>query len=327
MVKRIVLSLLVVTALILAGCAAKSPSQPTDINGVVQQVEQTGVVEAPAATAAPAAPAPESLASQGTGGGPVLQAAPSTDAAGQRMVITNASLSIVVKDPAAAMDAIVALTKNLNGWVVTSNLYRTQLSDGTEVPAGTITVRVPADQLNGAMDKIKALVVDPAKDIRSETITGQDVTKEYTDLAAQLDNLQKAEKQLQAIMEQATKTDDVLNVFNQLTQVQSQIEVIQGEMKYYEESAAMSAISVDLVATASVKPPISIGGWQPAGIARDALQALINFGEFLVSAVEWFGIFCLPIIIVLGIPLYFLIRAYLRWRKARKSAKAIATEK
>jgi hypothetical protein len=308
MIKRIVLSLLVVTALILAGCSVQATPQAS--------YER---LEMPAATAAPAA----AYASKDSSGGPSLELATSNSAtAGQRMVIMNASLSLVVKDPTVAMDAIVALAKNMNGWVVSSNLYRSQLSDGTEVPAGTITIRVPAEKLNDAMDKIKSLVVDRTKDIRSEVITGQDVTKEYTDLASQLDNLQKAEKQLQTIMEQATKTEDVLNVFNQLTQIRNQIEMIQGQMKYYEESAAMSAISVDLVATASIKPPVSIGGWQPAGIARDALQALINFGEFLVTALEWFGIFCLPIIIVLGVPLYFLIRAFLRWRKARKSAAA-----
>jgi predicted small secreted protein len=322
MAKRIVLSSLVVIALILAGCATATgiPGSPISKNG---QVVQTMVVQAPAPTAAPAAAyAPSTDAS----GGPA-QPAPSNNAAGQRMVITNASLSIVVKDPTTAMDAIVTLTNSLNGWVVSSNLYRSQLPDGTEVPAGSITVRVPADKLTDTMNKIKGLVGDPTKDIRSEVITGQDVTKEYTDLASQLDNLQKAEKQLQAIMEQATKTDDVLNVFNQLTQVQSQIEVIQGEMKYYEESAAMSAISVDMVATASVKPPVTIGGWQPAGIASDAVQALINFGEFLVTALEWFGIFCLPIIIVLGFPLYFLIRTFIRWRKARKTVEAAKVAK
>ena len=316
MVKRIVLSLLVVSALILAGCAA-SATPSSQINKSVEVMQAAAPTAAPAASYAPSTDA---------NGGSTLPAL-SNNAAGQRMVIMNASLSIVVKDPTTAMDAIVTLTNNMNGWVVSSNMYRSQLSDGTEVPAGSITVRVPAAKLTEAMDKIKGMVVDRTKDIRSEVVTGQDVTKEYTDLASQLDNLQKAEKQLQAIMEQATKTEDVLSVFNQLTQIRSQIEMIQGQMKYYEESAAMSSISVELVATASVKPPISIGGWQPAGIARDAVQALINFGEFLVTALEWFGIFCLPIIIVLGIPLYFLVRTFLRWRKARKANKAMTIEK
>ena len=316
MVKRIVLSLLVVSALILAGCAA-SATPSSQINKSVEVMQAAAPTAAPAASYAPSTDA---------NGGSTLPAL-SNNAAGQRMVIMNASLSIVVKDPTTAMDAIVTLTNNMNGWVVSSNMYRSQLSDGTEVPAGSITVRVPAAKLTEAMDKIKGMVVDRTKDIRSEVVTGQDVTKEYTDLASQLDNLQKAEKQLQAIMEQATKTEDVLSVFNQLTQIRSQIEMIQGQMKYYEESAAMSSISVELVATASVKPPISIGGWQPAGIARDAVQALINFGEFLVTALEWFGIFCLPIIIVLGIPLFFLVRTFLRWRKTRKANRAMTIEK
>ena len=57
-------------------------------------------------------------------------------------------------------------------------------------------------------------------------------------------------------MEEATKTEDVLSVFNQLTQVREQIEVIKGQMQYYEQSAALSSISVELYANAAVQPVI-----------------------------------------------------------------------
>ena len=52
-------------------------------------------------------------------------------------------------------------------------------------------------------------------------------------------------------MASATKTEDVMNVFNQLTQVREQIEVIKGQIKYYEESAALSAINVQIMAQRS----------------------------------------------------------------------------
>jgi flagellar basal body-associated protein FliL len=303
MIKRIAVILMVLAVFLMAGCsAAATPSYQA----------------APTYQAAKSAPESAAGGAQSDSNtNPNLVANQAADA--RRIVIMNASLSIVVKDPGAAMEAIDAMAKSMGGFVVSSNLSRSLLDDGTEVPAAKITVRVPAEKLTQALDNIKSLVADRAKDILTEDVTGQDVTKEYTDLNSQLVNLQRAEKQLQAILDTATKTEDVLSIFNQLTQIRSQIEVIQGQIKYYEDAAAMSAVTVALRATASMQP-ISIGGWQPAGVARDAIQTLINFARFVVDALIWITLFCLPVILVLGLPLYFMIRGFMRWRKARKAA-------
>ncbi len=161
--------------------------------------------------------------------------ATSTSASDSRLVIKNAELSLVVVDPVKSMDAIASLADQMGGYVVTSNAYKTQLSSGEEVPAANITIRVPAARLDEALATIKGQVKDANTDILTENISGQDVTKDYTDLQSRLTNLQQAEAQLREIMASATKPDDVLTVFNQLTQVREQIEVIQGQIKYYEE--------------------------------------------------------------------------------------------
>lgn len=211
-----------------------------------------------------------------------------------RLVIRNATLSIIVKDPGASMNAIAKMAEEMGGYVVTSNLSKYTTRDGFELPQAQINVRVPAEKLNGAMDTIKAMVENKDTDILNENVSGQDVTKEYTDQKSRLTNLENAEKQLQKILEETTKTDDVLAVYNQLVAIREQIEVTKGQIKYYEESAALSSISVNLAAQDSVKP-IAIGGWQPVGVARDAIQALINTLQILGSAAIWLIIFFVPI--------------------------------
>jgi hypothetical protein len=316
MVKRLVVSLFVIFLLGLAGCSASAmpTSAPSRDLGVSSQ-DQSAEKSLTAGTGVQPAAASNTSAAE------VNQQVASS----QRIVIMNATLAITLKDPAAGMDAVAAMAKSMGGFVVSSNLYRSQLSDGTEVPTASITVRVPAEKLTEALQVIKGLVADPAKDIRSENVSGQDVTKEYTDLQSQLTNLQSAEKQLQAIMENATKTDDVLAIFNQLTQIRGQIEVIKGQIKFYEESSATSAITVEIASTASIKP-LSIGGWQPVGVARDALQALIVAFQWIANLLIYVGLFCLPITIVLGLPLFFLIRGFTRWNKRRKSPKPSAVQ-
>jgi hypothetical protein len=173
------------------------------------------------------------------------------------------------------------------------------------------------------MDTIKALVTKPEENILSESVEGQDVTKEYTDLKSRLSNAEKTEKKLTEIMEDATKTEDVLAVYNQLIQVQEQIEILKGQIQYYEEASSLSSIQVTLRSEASIVP-ITIGGWKPQGIARDAVQALIDTLKGIANVTIWLVIFCLPISILITIPGYFIFKTFRKWQAKRKAKKAAA---
>lgn len=237
-----------------------------------------------------------------------------------RLVVKNAKLSIVVADPSKSLDTISSLAEELGGFVVSANLSHSQLDGGAEVPHGAITIRVKAESLDDAIARIEA---ESNRDPLNKTIESQDVTKEYTDLQSRLRNLEDAESQLREIMGSASKTEDVLNVYNQLTQVREQIEVIKGQIQYYEQAAALSEIAVDLLANEAVQP-LTIGGWQPVGVAKNAVQALINSLKFLVTAAIWVVILVIPIAgifyLVFILPLTLVWRAWRRRRAIRKQA-------
>lgn len=234
----------------------------------------------------------------------------------ERLVIKNADLTIVVENPAQTMDAIARMAEEMGGFVVSSNLYQTVLESGVEVPRASITVRVPAERLSEALAQIES----GAGQVLNENISGQDVTQEYTDLQSRLRNLEQAEAQLSKIMESATETEDVLRVYSELNRVREQIEVLKGQIQYYEQSAALSAISVDIIADAAVQP-LTIGGWQPIGVAKDAIQALINTLKFLANVAIWLALFALPVALVVYLPvrgIWLLVRRlWIRRRKVR----------
>jgi hypothetical protein len=306
--KRFLLTLLVM--LLCAACSSARHEAP-----IAKEMEQAA---APAmglpAPQADMAVAEESRVYSNEGyAEPTSQA---KDATGKRLVIMNADLSIVVADPQKKMDEVANMAQELGGFVVTSGLNKMTLDNGVEVPHASITIRVLAENFNSAIEKIK----DGAIEVNYENRTGQDVTKEYTDLQSRLRSRQDAEARLKEIMASATKTEDVLNVFNQLTQVQQEIEVLKGQIKYYEESAALSAISVDISAEASVQP-LKIGGWQPVGVARDAVQALISALKFVVNVVIWLILFILPLALVIYLPARGIWVLVKRWRAKRKAAK------
>lgn len=230
-----------------------------------------------------------------------------------RLVIKNASLEIVVDDPEKSMDTIARLSETMGGYVVSANLYQNVLANGVEVPRASITIRVPAGKLNEALAKIEA---ESDREPLNKNIQSQDITSDYTDLQSRLRNLEAAEEQLIEIMNRATRTEDVLNVFNQLTQIREQIEVIKGQIKYYDQSVQLSSISVELIANEAVQP-IAIGGWQPVGVVKDAIEALIRGLQIIVNAIIWLGLFVIPILAVILLPVFLIVRYVIRRRRAR----------
>lgn len=239
----------------------------------------------------------------------------------ERIVIKNASLSIVVEDPIESMETITKMAEDAGGFVVNSNSYKTTSSQGLELPTANITIRVPAEKLDETIADIKALVDDEDLDVRSEDISGQDVTGEVTDLESRLRNLQSAEEQLLEIMDEARTTEDVMTVFQQLTSIREEIEVIQGQIKYYRESASLSAISVYLQAKEAFEP-ITIAGWQPGLEAQKALQALVEGGKFLAEMLIWLGIFVVPFLAAIGLPIFFIVKSIRKRRKTKIAAKS-----
>jgi tellurite resistance-related uncharacterized protein len=213
---------------------------------------------------------------------------------------------------------IQKLAADMGGFTVSSNLYKTQTSTGIEVPEATVTVRIPAGRLNEALDKIKAMTGDPEKYVLTENVNGQDVTQEYTDLKSRLKNLEEAEAELTRFYEKATKTEDILAIYNQKQSISQQIEVLKGQIQYYEQASAKSLISINLKAKSTIAP-ITVAGWEPRGIARDALQALVEAGKGIVNVLIWIALFILPIALVIGLPLYFLIRWLVRRGKKHQA--------
>ncbi|HXD09491.1 MAG TPA: DUF4349 domain-containing protein, partial [Anaerolineales bacterium] len=241
---------------------------------------------------------------------------------GTRLVIKNADLAIVVKDPKKSMAAISKLADTLGGFVVSSNLYQSYYGpNNTEVPEATVTIRVPVAKLDEALADIKKDAVD----VNTENVSGQDVTSEYVDLQSRLSAKQAAEKKLTQILNAADKTEDVLAVYTQLQLIETDIEVLKGQIKYYEESAALSAISVRLIAEAGTQP-LTVGPWTPTGTAKEAVQDLIYFFQNFVEFLIRFVLYILPALILMAIPLYLVyIGGRALFRRFRKP-KAVAEE-
>lgn len=256
-----------------------------------------------------------------------LSAARGSDAAAvaalqERLIIRNAALTITAADPPTAAGKIQAMANELGGFVVSSEVSQHYYT-GAKLWRASVMVRVPAEQLDEALDRIRA----EALTVEQENVTGRDVTDEYTDLQSRLRNQQATEVQLLEIMSGATKTQDVLDVQRELTAVREQIEVLQGRINYLEQSAAFSEIRVEIEPDAADRP-LDIPGWNPKGVVRDAVEAMIAGLQTIATAVIWFVVYVIPVCIlpatIVGGPVLWW---YLRRRKMRREAAPAGEQK
>jgi hypothetical protein len=218
----------------------------------------------------------------------------------ERLIIKNANLSLEVESVPDAEAAINAQVSELQGYIVHAETRGTD-----ERRSATLTMRVPADRFDSALERIEAT----AHKVLSRSVSGDDVTEEFVDLEARLRNLEATQTRLLALLDQATQVEDALRVSESLTQVQGQIEQVRGRMQYLEQSAALSTITVSL--QEPYAPSVVRGnGWNPLAVAREAFGGLLWLAQSVVN---------LAIVLLVWTPIWLplLLLARWGWRKRR----------
>jgi hypothetical protein len=235
----------------------------------------------------------------------------SNEAVGDRMIVRTADLSLVVADAETAVSKIKDIVDGLGGYLVDSNLWRDE-----DQLRGSVTVRVPSDSLEDALSQFKALSVK----VERERSSSQDVTEEYTDLSAQLRNLEATEEELRELLatvrQRTGKAEDILAVYRELTSIRSQIEQLKGRMQYLERTAAMSAVTLELIPDVLAQP-IAGTDWRPSATVAEALRSLLRTLRFLVDAGIVLLFYVLPLVAVVLLPVVGLLFIWRRWRKSR----------
>jgi len=180
---------------------------------------------APVPTAAPAS----------TVSGAVTTTAPAVD---DRKLIRNAQLDLEVKSYQAAIDQITALTKTAGGYVDTSNSQK----GGNGKLQGTVVVKVLPQNLDAFLLKLRDV-----GEIQNQSVSTDDVTKDYFDTQARLDNSRRMETQLQDLLKRENgKVSDLLEVERELGRVRGDIEQMQGQLKLYDFQVQYATVTMQV---------------------------------------------------------------------------------
>lgn len=215
-----------------------------------------------------------------------------------RMVIQDSSLSLVVKDVPQSIAEIETKVKEYGGYLVDSAL---NIPD--TAASGNIIVRVPEDKRSEAMVAFKNIAVK----VVSESVHGTDVTDEFVDLESRLEILNQTKVKYQEILSRAVAVNDLLNVQRELINLQSQIDSLKGQQKYYQQSAKLSRIIVYLSTDELALPYAPTDEWRPMVIFKTAVRSMLTTLRSIGSLIIWVLVYS-PLIIL----------AYLGYRLIRR---------
>lgn len=241
----------------------------------------------------------------------------------KRMIQKSANINIQVMDPLDSAEKITVLTDQMGGFVVSSSNGQDYYNGDIYLPRANLTIRVPAERLNEMLEFIEGLTSDSAKYVSNKRVYGVDITSEYVDTNSRLTSLEKTLNKLYEIMDTAENAEEALEVYNRISEVETDIEVYKGQIKYMEESVALSSIDIQIN---SIKPaPIhTVQTWSLGEVFSDAFENLLDIGKTIIEFIINFIIVVIPVLILIAIPIILLVFIIKKLIKAGKINKNTA---
>jgi hypothetical protein len=230
-----------------------------------------------------------------------------------RRIIRTAELSVETDAPGVAASTLAALADAKGGFVVSSETGRSTEVDGAETVSTTIVFRVPVGAFDDALVAVRGL----GTRVSNEKVTGQDVTEEYVDLEARVRAQRAVEEQYLSVLKEAKSIPDILAVEQKLGEARTEIERAEGRRRLLENETRLSTITVHLaryIAAVEASGPGFGRSVREAG--HDAFVVAI---AIVNGAIRLVGVL-LPVGLLVGAPLWLLVRALRRRRTAQLSA-------
>jgi hypothetical protein len=185
----------------------------------------------------------------------------------------------------------------------------TYVGSSTSLPGdgpatGQVTFRVPVDAFEAILRELKGLGT-----YRGEQSSTEDVTTRYIDLRGQLTAWRAQERVYLRLLGRARSIGDVIAVQNQLQQVQSNIERLQGQVNHLEDRSSFSTIVLNL------SEPGAGGIAQPRSRLERAWATAVS-GLAVMGAAALVGLVWLTPVAALAFLVLLVLRATRRPRHA-----------
>ena len=218
----------------------------------------------------------------------------------QRKIIKQGTLKFETADVNKTKSIISQSVQDLNGYISNDNA-----NDYSNRLEHRLTVRIPTDKFDLFLENISESIVK----MDSKNIDMLDVTEEYIDTEARIKTKKELQNRYRELLKHATKVDEMLNIEREIGKLQTEIESVEGRMKYLNDRIALSTLTITYYQKTTSKFGFSsqfVEGF------KDGWQGFLSF--IIVLSNLW-------VFILVTVVTVYLIR---RWR--RKKKKAIITD-
>jgi hypothetical protein len=283
---RVLLAILVPTALLLAACAtAGAPtSAPAATAGPYRDALGLGggtALGVPGAVPAPEAQRVDVKPVDGSQAQPIPIPQVFDP---ERALILTASVSLKAKDPWTVSDRVQQIAIGLGGDVMSL-----AQSGSGEQRSAMVTLRVPQARFNDALRQIRDIT---DVEVLASNVDGKDVTDQFIDLQARLTAKKAEEQRYLALLARADKIEDILKIDSVLAQVRTQIEQLTAQVNSIKARTTYSTITVQVtpVGPAPV-PTLDPKAYDPSKTIERAVAALASLMRVAADAAIWTLVF------------------------------------
>jgi len=141
---------------------------------------------------------------------------------------------------------------------------------------GTLTLSVPADKLDTALDQLARIGT-----VRQRSTSSQDVTAQYVDTQSRLKTMRASVERVRALMSQAKDLGQVVVLESELSRREADLESLESQLSVLTSSVELSPVTVILSTPAST--PVTSTGFL-AGL-RSGWDAFTTSATGLVTVV------------------------------------------
>lgn len=271
-----------VQALLLAACT-ESQKRTEAAGSASEALQSKAVNTAPMDMARDRAVSPEeaSAGAQGTRG---WFSTAAFDPA-SRLIVRTGQASIEVDSLNPSMAELRRIVQRVGGFVADASVQ----SGRNQIRSATLQVKVPSDRFDDL-----TMGLEPLGRLQFVNVGAQDVSEEFVDLTARVENGHRLEDRLVELLRTRTgKLQDVLTVERELARVREEIERMEGRLRFLKTSAQLSTLSINLY-----EPPPLVASHPGHNVISEAFKAAWrNFVGILAGAIASLG-FITPILVL-----------------------------
>jgi hypothetical protein len=216
----------------------------------------------------------------------------------ERKVIKRGDIRFQAKSMQETTNFITENVKDLKGYISSDNVYNSE-----DRITQRIEIRIPSD----SFDDLLARISDNAGRIEFKNVQVQDVTEEYVDIESRLKVKKDLENRYRELLSRAKTVQEILSIEKELGTLRSDIESIEGRLKYLKDQVSLSTLIVEYYE-----------------LTRSTLNFSSKFGQAVVMGWKYLISFIIglvhlwPFVLIIGI----IVMITLRFNKRKRAKNA-----